>query len=392
MPAVQRKKALASPPPNPPPRGAPARRKRVWWIPGIALLIATGLRLASTDAGRRWRYERQSIDALHVSAEQRPGDPVLHLVLGRKLLAAGRTPEALEECRRAVALSPASARAWAALGQAMAAAGQDDDAFAALQASLAHGPTAEALATQGQLYLSHHVPEKAVPVLEQAVRIAPNDADAWRRLAEARAALGQWSAADAAWARLGSLRPEEPDALSGRAEALIQLGRPAEAEPFARTILQHQPRSAAAHALRGAALAARSPGSPFDAGAEGEFREALRLSPGLPSAADGLALLLLREGRNPEALALLADLLRRAPDSLRARFEYARALRAVGRTVEADRALQEYHRRAEMARLEMELRGRLTLRPNDPVLRARLARLLRGKRGASDGMARKARD
>src|SRR5205085_4158714 len=93
----------------------------------------------------------------------------------------------------------------------------------------------------------------------------------------------------------------------------------------------------------------------------------------------GLGLLLLREGRNKEALALFTDLLRSAPDSLRARFQYARALRAAGRTAEADRALQEYHRRAETARLEMELRGRLTLQPHDPVLRARLTGVLREK-------------
>ena len=90
----------------------------------------------------------------------------------------------------------------------------------------------------------------------------------------------------------------------------------------------------------------------------------------------------LREGRSAEALPLFRDLLRRAPDSLRARFQYARALSAAGQTVAADAALRDYHRRAEAARLEMELRGRLTLQPNDPTLRARLSRLLRAEESA----------
>lgn len=388
MPGARRKKSLTPRPPSSVPDRPPAVRRSVWWVLGIALIAALGLRFLSTPAARRWRYERQSIDALRATAERRPGDPVLRLALGRKLLAAGRAGEAVEECRRAAALAPASAEAWGALGRALAAAGRDDEAFAALQASLARGPTAEALTAQGELYLSHHVPEKAVPVLEQAVRRAPDDAAAWRRLAEARSAIGQWEAAAESWARVISLRPDDLGALAGRAGALVQLGRAAEAEPLLRSVIRREPGSASAHTLLGSALAARSPASASDAAAEGEFREALRLEPGSPDAAYGLGLLLLRTGRNAEALSLLTYLVRRAPDSLRTRFQYARALRAAGRTAEADRAMQEYHRQSEIARLEMELRGRLTLQPHDPVLQARLARVLREKAGSGGATAR----
>jgi predicted Zn-dependent protease len=173
------------------------------------------------------------------------------------------------------------------------------------------------------------------------------------------------------------LRPDETAALTGRAEALIQLGRPAEAEPLLRAALKQEPRSAAAYTLLGSALAAREPAERFAAPAEAAFREALRLDPTSPNAAYGLGLLLLRQGRGREALVRFGDLVRRVPDSLRAGFQYARALSAAGRIADADAALRDYHRRAEAARLEMELRGRLTLQPNNPVLHGRLARLLR---------------
>src|SRR5262249_23655091 len=125
MPAAARKKSLASPPPGRTPDQRPVVRRGVWWGLGCALLIAVGVRLASTPAAGGWRYERQSIEALQARTERRPGDPALRLVLGRKLLAAGRSREAVEECRRAAALTPQSAEAWAALGRALAAAGQD---------------------------------------------------------------------------------------------------------------------------------------------------------------------------------------------------------------------------------------------------------------------------
>ena len=361
---------------HPPP---PPVRRGLWWVAALAVLIAGGVRLGSTPAARRWRYERQPVEALQKEAARRPGDAVLRLTLGRKLLAAGQASEAVQEFQRAVALEPQSAEALAGLGRALGATGHDDEAFAAVQLSLARRPTAEALRAEGQLYLKHRVPEKAVPALERATRLSPGDPDGWRLLAVARAATGQWSAAEVAWERLAALRPGDPAMPTGRAEALIQLGRPEEAELLLRAALQRGLLSVTAYTLLGSALAGREPADRFAAPAEAAFREALRLDPASPDAAYGLGLLLLREGWNGEALSLFGDLARRAPDSLRARFQYARALRGAGRAAEADAALRDYHQRAEAARLEMELRGRLTLQPNDPVLRARLAELLQSE-------------
>jgi predicted Zn-dependent protease len=365
--------------PTPPPV-----RRGLWWVAALALLIAVGVRLASAPAVRQWRYERQPVEALQAALGQRPGDAVLRMTLGQKLLAAGRASEAVEAFRRAAALEPQSAEALAGMGRALAASGRDDDAFAALQLSLARRPTTEALRAEGQLYLAHQVPEKAIPVLVRATQLSPEGPQSWRLLAVARAAAGQWAAAEAAWARVGALRPDDPAVLTGRAEALIQLGRPAEAEPLLRGALKREPGSAAAYTLLGSALAAREPAERFAPPAETAFRAALRLDPAAPDAAYGLGLLLLREGRSREALALFGDLARRAPDSLRARFQYARALRAAGQNGDADAALRDYHRRAEASRLEMELRGRLTVQPNNPVLRARLARLLRTGENAKE--------
>lgn len=360
------------------PSARPPIRRGLWLVVAAALLVAVGVRLWASPTGREFRYRRQSIPALQAVAERRPSDPVLRRMLGQKLLAAGRAAEAVEEFRRAAVLQANSAAALADLGKALAAAGEERDAFATLQLSVAKEPTAEALAAQGRMLLADGRPERAIPALERAVHLVEaNDPEPWRLLAIARAAAGQWAAADQAWAHVGSRVPGNVEALLGRAEALVQLGRPEEAEPHARAALAREPGNAAAHALLGATLAARQPASEHAAAAEAAFREALRLDPAHENAAYGLGLLLIREGRSREAVPVLADLLRRAPGSLRARYQYARALRAAGRGAEADQALRDYHRRAEAERREMELRGRLTVRPHDPALKARLNRLLR---------------
>src|SRR2546426_1501461 len=250
----------------------PPVRRGLWWVAALALLIAVGMRLGSTPAARRWRYERQPVEALQKEATRRPGDAVLRLTLGRKLLAAGQASEAVQEFQRAAALEPRSAEALAGLGRALGATGHDDEAFAALQLSLARRPTAEALRAEGQLYLKHRVPEEAVPALERATRLSPDDPDGWRLLAVARAATGQWSAAETAWERLAALRPGDPGMPIGRAEALIQLGRPEEAEPLLRAALRRGPLSVTAYTLLGSALAGRGPPPPLPPPAQAGIR------------------------------------------------------------------------------------------------------------------------
>src|SRR5437660_777596 len=146
MPRAPHKKSVPRESPAPPLPSLPARpsgRRRQWAVVAVCLLVAVGVRLWATAGVRQWRYERQPIEALQAAAEMRPGDPVLRLALGRKLLAAGRADEAAPEFRRAATLDPQSAEALAGLGAALAAAGHEGDAFGALQLSLNRRPTPE---------------------------------------------------------------------------------------------------------------------------------------------------------------------------------------------------------------------------------------------------------
>jgi Flp pilus assembly protein TadD len=110
-----------------------------------------------------------------------------------------------------------------------------------------------------------------------------------------------------------------------------------------------------------------------------ELRRALALDVSLVPARYALADLLLRMDRPAEAERELAEVLRRDPSLLQARFLRAQALRRLGRTAESAREMAAFHQASELAHEEMQLRGRLTLRPNDPRLHERLGRLLQRK-------------
>jgi len=352
-------------------------RRGLWAVVAAALVVALGIRLWASPGVREWRYRRQPVPALQAAAERRPSDPVLRRVLGRKLLAAGRPGEAVAEFRRAADLDPQSVEALTGLGEALAATGQDDDAFAALQMSLArrrpwrrgapkHGCTWRTACRRKRSRRWSGQPIGPLPATRRRgaswARLAP-PWDSGRRgtgLGARRQPHSRRSRGASRPRRLA--HPARPGGGSGAAPARCDSA---------------QPSSPAGHTLLGSALAGRQPSAQYAAPAEAEFREALRLDPASQEAAYGLALLLLRERRGAAAIPLLADLVRRVPDSPRARFQYARALRETGRTAAADQAMRDYHRRAEAARLEIELRGRLTLRPDDPTLRARLSRLKR---------------
>jgi tetratricopeptide (TPR) repeat protein len=341
----------------------------------------------TSPTARQWRLARTPTEALRAQAEARPGDAMLQLALGRRLAREGDAAGAVIALQRAVEADGYSPESLVALGDALMRAGRDEEAFRHLRAANARGPRADALRSLGALYLKHDRPDKALPELEQAVRLAPEEWEGWQLLALARRRESNWTEEAAALRRAVALRPDDPDLRLSLGEALLELGQLDAAEPELRSALAARPQSARAHGLIGRLDLERvgaTHASPLRAThaqqAEAALRRALALDASLTSARYALAELLLRTDRPAEAERELAEVLRRDPSLLQARFLRAQALRRLGRTAEAEREMAAFHRASELAHEEMQLRGRLTLRPNDPSLHERLGRLLQ-KRG-----------
>jgi Tfp pilus assembly protein PilF len=152
--------------------------------------------------------------------------------------AAGDPPAAEREYRRYLAL-PGNAndpRGTAALAHILLAEHHSADAEALLTAALARSPGDPSFTAQlAQAYLSSGDDTKilqAAPLLEKLHAARPADANITRLLARVYLETGHPDRAETLYAALIAAQPAHPDPtlLDNRAEALIRLHRPAEAE------------------------------------------------------------------------------------------------------------------------------------------------------------------
>lgn len=351
--------------------------------------------LFTSPVAQRWRLAQTPTDTLRVRAAARPNDLLLQIALADRLVSEGKGAEAVPLLERALVATGGAPEVAAALGEALAQAGRDEEAYQHLRYALARGPRADALRSLGALYLKHNRPDKALPELEQAVRVDPKSWESWRLLARARQREGTWTEAATALEKAVARHPTDTELRLDLAEALLESGRTdAAAEELTRVQerLRRTPWASAATRARHRMLLGRLhlEQEPFAAHvkeAEAALREALSLDASLVAARFALASLLLRADRPKEAEAEARELLRQQPSLLQARFLRARALAQMGRTGEAKREMEAFHRASEVAHQEMQLRGRLTLRPDDPTLHERLGRLLKEQGRAAEARA-----
>ncbi|HYD71357.1 tetratricopeptide repeat-containing glycosyltransferase family protein [Azospirillum sp.] len=223
---------------------------------------------------------------------------------------------------------------------------------------------ADAAHLLGVLYAQAGHPQPALALLKRAVTLRPEAASPNSNLGNALRVLGRTEAAVAAYARAVRLDPFLADAYANRAGALKHLRRAAAALPLAKRALAVAPDHAEAlvalaeshagvgQADAGAAAARRAAalrpdlaaawlalGNAAAAGqrwaeAEAAYRAALDRAPNLVEAHENLGLVLVKQGREEEALDLLdaAGRLRPERPLWRAR---ATALLALGRARDA---------------------------------------------------------
>jgi len=155
-----------------------------------------------------------------------PRRPGIHYRLGRVYLARfheSQRPEdqdaAAREFSAELAIDPENGNAGYELANLNAARGKPDDAIRQYQAVLEHYPDfEEALVGLGGVYLENQRQADAIPLLDHATRLKPEDEIAWYRLAQADRATGDRAGqakAIEAFTRLHSSTPvtlRKPDA------------------------------------------------------------------------------------------------------------------------------------------------------------------------------------
>jgi tetratricopeptide (TPR) repeat protein len=229
--------------------------------------------------------------------ERNPSQPEALVGISLVALASRQTDAAVKMATAAVTAAPRMGAAWVALGQALKAAGRNEEAERAYQEAIRlDGMDALARVGLGELKLANGFPQEAIREFELALRRRPALVAAHMSLGNALACMGRNAEALERYEQALALRPRLPEAEFAAGFVLAWLGKAKEAETRYRWALALRPDFAAAWMNLGRLL--REEGR--EAYAEAALLRAVELRP--DSIAGWIELALLeRERRRPAA-------------------------------------------------------------------------------------------
>jgi tetratricopeptide (TPR) repeat protein len=247
------------------------------------------------------------------------------------LINAGRYAELESNARQLLKLHPNSGFVWQVLGVALRMQGQD--ALPALERATillpddagAHTNLGNALAQRGRL-------DDAAASYRRALALSPEFAEAHNNLGNVWRGLGQLDDAVGSYRRALHIKPDYAEAHHNLGDALLRLGKLDDAVASYRRAVALSPDFVEAHNNLGNALL--DLGRPDDAMAS--YRRALAVSPDFTEAHTNLGNVLRGLGRLDEAVACYRLALDTRPDFAEAHSNHAIALRLQGRTAEAE--------------------------------------------------------
>ena len=207
---------------------------------------------------------------------EEPGNVVFRRSLASALRRSGRTHEAVE----AVGLPQRerdSAVAWHERAEALAAAGRTAEAEESARTALALNPLLPELHNHmGVLLVRRGALGEALAHFEAAASLDPNNARAWNNRANALRGLRRPDEARQAYERAAALAPRDPDPLNGLGTLAVESGRSDEAVALFRRALELAPQMGEARLNLAVALAQAGHG----AEAIAELDRLLSASPG----------------------------------------------------------------------------------------------------------------
>ena len=203
--------------------------------------------------------------------------------------------------------------------------------------------------------------DRALAEWQEAVRLNPDDPDAWRQIGRRHAAAQEWPKAIEAFKRVARANPSQPRIFTRLADCAASSGDTAAARDYVEQALKRNPNDAAALDIAQELWTAK--------GEEPQrleyLRRLARLKPDQPRYLLQLAELLIHEMDYQEARRVVDALIRIEPENGR-----AYALRGLTGLVQAGSP-------AELAAAETDIRKSLAHEPNDPFTRFQLARIYR---------------
>lgn len=199
----------------------------------LALLVLGVSHVAQGDPGK-------AIEILEPLASGQPGWAMAQAELGIALGRARRGPEAVAALSRAVALKPDLPQAWRALGDHLAAMGDDAGADAAYAAHIRHSTRDPELLAAAAALADNRIPQ-AEALLRGHLDRVPTDVAGIRMLAEVAARLGRQEDAEHLLQRCLELSPSFHAARHNYAQVLHRGNKPAQALEHIEILLALEP-------------------------------------------------------------------------------------------------------------------------------------------------------
>lgn len=210
--------------------GDVARRYRPRWLVGAGFSVA----LVALSAAARCElgYWRTTETLTRRALEILPGNWVAHNILGGWLLEQGKPEEAVAAFRDALADNPSYLDARENLALALARGGRAEEALGHLAEILSTYPAVEDAASRlsrlqyqlGLLLAEQGKARQAIRLLEEAVRLQPNDAEMRYDLGKALDLAGEAARAIEQYREALRLRPAFPEAHNNLGADLAEAG------------------------------------------------------------------------------------------------------------------------------------------------------------------------
>jgi tetratricopeptide (TPR) repeat protein len=308
------------------------------WSPASLVLLARRLSGAGDPPNALAVLRRASV--------AHPGDVWVHYELGT-LLERSRPPQTEEAIRAysvARAIRPETAHE---LAHALEHRGRGEEAEAIFRDLVARRPNearhlgclGALLKARGRSAEAEQILGRAITAFRQIVRLRPDDAQTYKRLADALDEIGNTAEAESAYRETIRLQPDYPLAYYDFGMLVIRRD-PVAAESLFREAIRRGldvPYTAASYMALGNALDEQTRRKE----AVVAYREAIRLKPDLALAHLNLGVTLLRLSNPAEAAAELRETIRLKPDHASAYYLLGAAMQDLGKPDEAESAYRE---------------------------------------------------
>jgi len=283
------------------------------WRTGAALGAAAVLAAALVVTVAQVKYWRNSITLFTHASEVVPESALAHNNLGSALFDVGKTDEAVQHFRTALAISPRFSPAHSNLGSFLLIQGKNDEAEPHLRYALKVQETDAAHHNLGTILFRRQQYAEAEAHFRAALKIRPAHIDARLSLGSVLAMQGKNEEAEAEFMEGLRRDPDNPSLHRNLGNVLLARGKPAEAQAeFVRSWqlkVRRDPDNPTLHGELASLLASAG----RDADAASEYSAAIRLNSKDPGLREAFAALLLKQGQTDKAHAQLREALELRP-------------------------------------------------------------------------------